>query len=476
MTFSLANVNLVSLLPEIILLISAAGIIFLSGRSGRKIAPAWALAAVIAAGVAGAFLLREGITAGFNGLIIKDRITFLFLTLVDTAAVVTFLISPDSHTGERDCPEYYGLALFAVAGMHFMASGHDFLVIFLGLEILALPLYILVGFKRKEQDGMEGAIKYFLLGSFSSAVFLLGTAFYYGASGTTELSAILKTVAVPSFLFIGLTFILVGIGFKIAAAPFHMWAPDVYEGAPVPVAAYISVLPKIAGFVVLVRIGFAVISQAGKPGTEILSTAIIVIAVASMIIGNLAALKQTGFIRMLAYSGIAQVGYILLGLLAEPGEGMAAVSFYLLVYIFMNLGAFAVAVYVRQPQNGHLQISDFSALGSRKPLLAFALTVFMISLAGLPPTGGFFAKFYIFKAAISAGFLPVVIVAIVMSIISLFYYLKVVMVVYMENETASPEMDSVIAAPRGLMLAFIMIVLLTGILPGNILQLIRGIF
>jgi NADH-quinone oxidoreductase subunit N len=315
---------------------------------------------------------------------------------------------------------------------------------------------------------MEGAVKYFLLGSFSSALFLLGLAFYYGATGTTGLGAVPRSLSSPALLFAGLALVTVGVGFKIAAVPFHMWAPDAYEGGPVPVAAYISVAPKIAAFAVLVRIGLDVTG----PGSDSLTQAVLVMSVASMIVGNLAALRQAGFVRMLAYSGIAQAGTMLIGLLALPGEGRAALSFYLLVYIFMNLGAFAAAVALYRREGGRLQIEDLSGLAARRPLLAFAVAVFMVSLAGLPPTGGFFAKFYLFKAGIEAGYLPVILVALVTTVVSLFYYLRIVAVMYMRDDTGCLEIRTGLPLLAGIIGTVAVLTLLAGILPG---ELIRGI-
>jgi NADH-quinone oxidoreductase subunit N len=355
--------------------------------------------------------------------------------------------------------------------MHIMAAGRDLLVIFLGLEILAMPLYVLVAFEKKLRDGIEGSVKYFLLGSFSSALFLLGLALYYGAVGTTGLAQAAKAPAFQNLLFIGLSFVIVGIGFKIAAVPFHMWAPDAYEGAPVSVAAYISVAPKIAAFAVLLRLAFVLSGS----NSSFFAPVIIFMSAASMIVGNLAALRQSGLVRMLAYSGIAQAGYILIGLLPSSGAG-SALSFYLLVYIFMNLGAFAIIVAVSGGHAGRFQIEDLSGLASRRPFLAFAMAVFMISLAGLPPTGGFLAKFYLFKAGIEAGYLPVILGAIVMTIISLFYYLRSVMVMYMVTEKKDFESHRSSHLLRGVIAAAVVIIFLTGIFAQDILDSIQEVF
>lgn len=472
MAFSIPEINLISVLPELILILGAVGVLFLSSTAGRRAAFSWTGLIITASILLSPVLFSGSGEEGFNGFIVKDGVTLLFLALMDISCLVAVILANDGNSPARDRGEYFSLILFALAGMHIMAAGRDLLVIFLGLEILAMPLYILVGCAKTARDGMEGAVKYFLLGSFSSALFLLGLALFYGAAGTTSLGAVYRGLASPSLLFAGLAFVIVGIGFKIAAVPFHMWAPDAYEGAPVPVAAYISVAPKIAAFAVLVRLGFTFSGIVSSSFTQ----AIIIMSVASMVLGNLAALRQTGFVRMLAYSGIAQAGYMLIGLLAPFGAGGSALSFYLLVYIFMNLGAFAVAVAIIGNNGGRFQIEDLSGLASERPFLAFALAVFMVSLAGLPPTGGFLAKFYLFKAGIEAGYLSVVIVAVVMTIISLFYYLRIVIVMYMGAEKREPQSRGGLLVLRGIIAAMVTIVFLTGILPGDILLTIQHVF
>jgi NADH-quinone oxidoreductase subunit N len=472
MAFSIPDVNLASLLPEIVLLAAAAGVLLFDGRTGRRRAAAVAAAAVAVSLAAIPFLFRGAGMTGFDGLIVKDDVTLVFLALMDLAALGAIALARDGAADTEEGGEIYGLTLFALIGMHLMAASRDLLVLFLGLETLALPLYILVGSDRASRDGMEAAVKYFLLGSFASALFLLGLALYYGATGTAGLAALSRTPARPSLAFAGLALVTAGVGFKIAAVPFHMWAPDAYEGAPVPVAAYISVAPKVAAFAVLLRLGLSL----PGPDPGFWTQAVLAMSAASMIVGNLAALRQRGFVRMLAYSGVAQAGYMLIGLAALPARGGAALTFYLLVYLFMNLGAFAAAVGLERREGGRLQIEDLSGLASRRPLFAFALAVFMVSLAGLPPTGGFFAKFILFKAGIDAGQLPVVLVAVVMTVVSLFYYLRVVAVLYMRDDVHRLEIRP--GAP--LLACFIgaaaVLTLLAGVLPGEFLREILAAF
>ena len=472
MAFSIPDVNLVSLLPEIVLLAAAAGILLFSGEAGRRRAAACATGAVAVSLASTPLLFMGAGMTGFDGLIVKDDATLIFLALMDLAALAAVLLSRDGTAGEQEGGEVYGLALFALIGMHVMAASRDLLVLFLGLETLALPLYVLVGSNRASRDGMEAAVKYFLLGSFASALFLLGLALYYGATGTTGFSALSRPLGQPALAFAGLALVTAGVGFKIAAVPFHMWAPDAYEGAPVPVAAYISVAPKVAAFAVLLRLGLSL----PGPGPAFWTQAVLAMSAASMIVGNLAALRQSGFIRMLAYSGIAQAGTMLIGLAALPAQGGAALTFYLLVYLFMNLGAFAAAVALERREGGRLQIEDLSGLASRRPLFAFALAVFMVSLAGLPPTGGFFAKFTLFKAGIDAGQLPVVLVALAMTVVSLFYYLRVVAVLYMRDDAGRLEIRQGAPLLAGFIGAAALVTLLTGVLPGEFLREILAAF
>jgi NADH-quinone oxidoreductase subunit N len=472
MIFSIPEFNLTSILPELILIAGAAGALFFSSPGFRRAASTYA-SFIIYAAIFIPFLFPGAGPNSFGGLMAKDGITLLFLALMDMTCLFAVILAQGDIRKSRNEGEYYSLILFALAGMHIMAAGRDLLVIFLGLEVMAIPLYILVAFEKRARDGIEGAVKYFLLGSFSSALFLLGLAFYYGAAGTTGLAAASEGLKFQSLLFSGLAFVIVGIGFKIAAAPFHMWAPDAYEGAPLPVAAFISVAPKIAALAVLLRLAYVLSGSLSSFFTPV----IIVLSVSSMIVGNLAALRQSGLVRMLAYSGIAQAGYIMMGLLPPSGAGGAALSFYLLVYIFMNLGAFSVALAVSSDDAGRVSIESLTGLAVRRPALAFAMAVFMVSLAGLPPTGGFLAKFYLFKAGIEAGYLSVVIVAIVTTIISLFYYLRVVMVMFAgEAKQNMKILERMQPLLRTAIAVMVFVVFIMGILPGEMIKLIQNVF
>jgi NADH-quinone oxidoreductase subunit N len=460
------DVNLYCLLPEFILLAGATALLFIRGAGrGKGIFPV-AIWSVIAA-LAAVFYLWDRKVGGFGGLIVKDNGALLFQAMILLTALISFVLAEDFLPDHKNTGEYYSLLLFSLIGMGIMTATGDLLVIFLGIEILSLSLYVLVGFMKIIREGMEGAVKYFLLGSFASALFLLGLALYYGASGTTSLAAFAAPSSAPALMLAGVALMLVGLGFKIAAAPFHMWAPDAYEGAPVCVASFMSVAPKIAVFAVFLRFGTG-ISGAGQ---NLIWTAVIFMSVTSMVIGNFTALRQASVVRMLAYSGIAQAGYILIGLLAIPEGGASAIAFYLAVYIFMNMGAFASLTYLSRRQGKALQIDDLAGLASRHPWHAFALAVFMVSLAGIPPTGGFFAKFYLFKVGIEAGYLSVVLIAIVATIVSFFYYLRIVMVMYM-----TAEVEGMLPMPAGVTLigvviaAIVIVTFLAGVMPDQFLR------
>ncbi len=474
MNFSAPNVNIISFLPEILLLLSGTALLFFRNRAVQgKVIPGIAAAAIILQGLMIPTLWGNNI-AGFNSLIVRDNFSILFQMMVGATALLAIAFS-HCYLKQRKVSEveYYALILYAVVGMNVMIAGRDLLVIFLGMETLSLSLYVLVGFFRDINESMEATVKYFLLGAFSSALFLLGIAFFFGALGATGIDTVMTAIEQSGFnimlLMMAVALLCAGLGFKIASVPFHMWAPDTYEGAPVSIASILSVAPKIAAFAVLLRIVLAV-----SPATpQVTSYTIITMAVASMIIGNITALRQTGLIRMLAYSGIAQVGFMLIGLLSPEQGGSSALTFYLCMYILMNMGAFGVAIVLSVREGKRLQIEDLSGIASQRPFLALIMSIFMISLAGIPPTAGFFAKFYIFKTALEAGYLWIVVVAVIMTVVSLYYYFRVIMVMYMGE--VSERLPS---APAGITVAGVMLgilafaTILFGILPGGFIGMI----
>ena len=455
--------DLTPVIPELI--ISTVASIFLLVELFVKRKTVLACLSIIAAG-ATLYLLPMCYGETFGGMFISDSYSAYFKMIFLINVILTVLISIKYlKREEAETGEYYSLILFATAGMMLMASAKDLIVLYLGLELMALSTYILAGIKRRDIKSNEAAIKYFLLGAFSSALLLYGISLLYGMTGSTDIYAIaafLKNTAVTPVLHVSMILIAVAFSFKIAAAPFHMWAPDVYEGAPTSVSAFMSVGPKAAGFAVFARVfGIAFISLQ-QDWTPIL----IGICILTMAIGNVVALVQTNIKRMLAYSSIAHAGYALLGLIAGPVEGgISAMMVYLLIYAFMNVGAFAIVIMLDKGD----EIKDYAGLSKTHPVAAALMLVFMFSLTGIPPTAGFIGKFNLFVIAINAGYTWLVVVAVVFSAISAYYYLRVVMNMYMKK----PEEDASITMSPGLGLAlFITVVAIfaIGIFPSLVIM------
>ncbi len=345
--------------------------------------------------------------------------------------------------------EFYALLLLAVAGMMLMASAADLIMVFLALEMFSIALYVLVAYRRRSLEGQESALKYFLLGSFSSAFFLYGSALVYGATGELGFEQIAAATAEQgltddSLLVFGLALMLAGLGFKASAAPFHMWTPDVYEGAPTPVTGYMSAATKVAGFAALLR----VVQLAFPP--DVLGywrDALAVLAALSMIVGNLAAVAQTNIKRMLAYSSIAHAGFVLVGVAAGNGQGIAGAMFYLVAYAAMIMGAFAVVILVSRTGERRTSLQSYRGLGRTNPLLAGLLALFLLSLAGIPPLAGFMAKVLVFQAAVDAGLESLVIIAVLASVISAFFYIRVLVLAYMYEPEDEPGEEPARGAP-----------------------------
>ncbi len=384
-------------------------------------------------------------TTAFGGMFVLDAFSVFFKVIFLVSAILTILLSGRYLEIERaKTAEYYALILFAVLGMMFMASAGDFLTFFIALETMALSFYILVGYLKTNRKSNEAALKYFLLGSFSTGMLLYGISLIYGMTGTIYFNAIgaahpvaaLGSTQAPFFL-LGVILVTVGMGFKIAAVPFHMWAPDVYEGAPTPITAFLSTASKAAAFVVLVRIFMLCFAHLGDQWAVLLA----ILAVASMTLGNIAAILQDNIKRMLAYSSVAHAGYALLGLIAAgvgdtPATrewGIQAVILYLFIYMFVNIGAFGMVIMLRREQVVGDRLADFAGLSRRAPLAAFAMLVFMLSLAGIPATAGFVGKWYLFGAVVRADYTWLAVVAVINSAISLYYYARVVVMMYMRD-------------------------------------------
>lgn len=371
-----------------------------------------ALGEVLVMGAAG-----EGVGAMYvrDGLTVVLQVTALLAALLASALGGSYVERAALEAGE-----FYALVLVAALGAMVMAASRDLIMLFLGLETLSIPLYVLAAFARGDRRAQEAGMKYFLLGAFSTAFFLYGIALIFGAAGSTALAAV--AAAPPSLLLrIGMGFLLVGLGFKAAVVPFHAWAPDVYEGAPLPVTAYMAVIAKVGAFAALLRVVPAVLGESRDEWIAVLGA----LSVLTMLLGNFAALLQTGVKRLLAYSSIAHAGFILIGVAAGTAQGAGAVAFYLVAYTLMTLGAFGVILMLERSGEEADQIADLTGLGWRSPALAAAMAVFMVSLAGLPPTAGFVAKFYVFAAALDAGQTALAVIGVLTSVVSAYFYLRV---------------------------------------------------
>jgi NADH-quinone oxidoreductase subunit N len=374
-----------------------------------------------------------------HGLLAVDRFALFFKIVFLVAAAITVLMSGRYLEIERvSAGEYYFLILCATLGMMVMAGGIDLITIFIGLETMAVSFYILAGFIKPSQRSNEAAVKYFLLGAFSLGILLYGMSLMYGLSGTTNLRVMATSFDALSRdprLVLAVILVVAGVGFKIAAVPFHMWAPDVYEGAPTPVTAFLSVGSKAASFAMLIRIFVEGLPSMSADWRLLFW----VLSIVTMTVGNVAAVTQTNVKRMLAYSSIAHAGYVLMGIVAGTARGITATLVYLMIYSFMQLGAFAVVVLLRRSDIAGDELKDFSGLHVRNPFAAFAMLLFMLSLGGIPPTAGFMGKFWLFSAAIDAHYYGLAVIGVLNSAISLYYYIRIVVFMYVKKGVAGTE-------------------------------------
>lgn len=481
------NPNILALLPEIILTVAGVAVMMaepmLKPSSSRKPLGWFAIVATALAGVSAGYQQlaynAHGVILAFSGTLQIDSFSVFFHILLAGIVLVTLLGSlsyfdrPEGHAGE-----YFALILFGTVGMMLMTSSVELLMVFVGLEISSISTYILCGFRKGRATGAESSLKYFLLGSFSTAFFLYGIAMAFGASGSTSIAAIAQALgssanaptATPHLAFLALGMILIGLGFKVSAAPFHVWTPDVYQGAPSPVVGLMSTAPKAAAFAVLLRITFT-----GFPQIEHRWSAMLwIMAALSMTVGNLGALMQTNVKRMLAYSSIAHAGYLLAAFTAFPADGISAACFYTATYAAMNLGAFLVLADIAGPGEHTRSIADYTGAALRRPVLGALLAFFLLSLIGIPFTGGFFGKFYVFSAALHAHRNWLSIIGLLNSGLACFYYLRLLVALY----TRHPEEGgnrrvqyTRLPFPAGLAVAATALAtLVLGILPGHILH------
>ncbi|MCP4425389.1 MAG: NADH-quinone oxidoreductase subunit N [Chloroflexi bacterium] len=469
MTFQVPTINMLLIAPPVI--VAGWGMLmmlielFISDETQeqwKKMVPGLTMVGLILAFIqavglwgfeGGTFILANG-----HPMIVVDNFaTFLNATFLLTG-FLTVLLSVDflRRTG-LDRPEFYMLMLFSISGMMLMGMANDLILIFLALELLSIPLYIMSGLAWPRTDSEESAMKYFLLGAFSSGFLVYGIALTYGATGTTQLPGILTNIADGGTLGLaGAALMLVGFAFKVAAVPFHMWTPDVYEGAPTAVTAFMSVGAKVGGFAAMLRIFVTALPEIG----DTWAPAIAIIAALTLIVGNVVALVQSNIKRMLAYSSIAHAGYILMAVAATPvvPEGVSAALFYMLAYLFTNMGAFAIVIAVERKTNEGVMLDDYKGLAKRSPWLAFAMAYFMISLTGVPPTGGFSGKFYVFHSVLKADLTWLAVVGVITSAISGYYYLRVVYTMFMQDG------EGEVARSDGLSLAVGLTVLATAVL------------
>ena len=465
-----AGVEYVRILPELVLSIFGMLIMvldpLLDERASQKTLGGIGLLGALAA-IAASFYQVGHPGIGFWGMVNVDSFSVFFHVLITTITVVVILASYEYMTVQQiRAGEYYALILFGAVGMCLMSSAVELVLIFIALEISSISTYILAGFRRRAAISSEASVKYFLLGSFATAFFLYGVALMFGATGSTSIPAIsqvLRAGNVSVLAYAAVALMFVGLGFKVAAAPFHVWTPDVYEGAPAPVVGFMSTGPKAAVFAVLLRIVF----EAHAPG----SLGFIWVAAAlSMIIGNVAALVQNNIKRLLAYSSIAHAGYLLMAFAALPENGIAAAMFYAASYAAMNIGAFAVISHFAGAGERYVTLEDYSGLGRRSPLLAATLTIFLLSLIGIPITGGFFAKFYVFSAALQAHLTGLVIVGVLNSAIGAYYYLRIIVAMYMKEPREDAPVTPVPAALGVALAVSIAATIYLGVLPGRILD------
>jgi NADH-quinone oxidoreductase subunit N len=460
----------IRILPEIVLSIFGMVIMVLDPlmdeRRSQKTLGTIALVGSLAALAATLFQSRfPGL--GFGNMVRVDSFSVFFHFLVAAVAAVVILTSYDymEVQGIR-VGEYYALVLFGAVGMSLMSSAMELVLIFIALEISSISTYILAGFRRRAAISSESSVKYFLLGSFATAFFLYGVALMFGATGSTSITVIgdvLRSGHIPLLAYVGVALMFVGLGFKVAAAPFHVWTPDVYEGAPSPVVGFMSTAPKAAVFAVLLRIMF----EADAPGRVAL---IWVVAALSMTLGNIGALVQDNVKRLLAYSSIAHAGYLLVAFAALPNNGIPAAMFYTASYAAMNIGAFAVISHIGGKDERYVTLEDYEGLGRRSPMLAATLTIFLLSLIGIPITGGFFAKFYVFSAALQANLVGLVIIGVLNSAVASYYYLRLIIVMYMRE---AREEVPVAPVPFGLGTALAISLAATiylGVLPGRVID------
>jgi NADH-quinone oxidoreductase subunit N len=470
-----SSMDMARFLPELILTIAGTLLMVLDPVIHRRSSSLFGHLSILAllAGIGGALYGYAHQGPAFGGLLMVDGFATFFNVLVMVVGILTvlpayrFLEREGAETGE-----FHALLLFSVAGQCIMASANELIIIFIGLEISSIASYVMAGYLRDDKRANEAALKYFLLGSFATAFFLYGVALIYGATGTINLSAVRGVILGPSapapvFIGVAAAIMFVGLAFKVSAAPFQIWAPDVYQGAPTPVSAFLSAGPKAAAFAVFLRIFMTAFEPIAVGWVPL----VWICALLSMTVGNFAALLQTNVKRMLAYSSIAHAGYVLVALTAQSDVGTAAAMFYLAGYAFMNVGAFAVVSHLSGRGEKYQDIESFKGLAQKQPLTAAMLTIFLLSLIGVPLTGGFFGKFYIFKAALESHLVWLTVLGLLNSAVAAYYYLRILVMMYMHEPGEAVSDIEPLTPSLGLALILPALgTLFLGIFPGWVLD------
>lgn len=485
----MSTINLSAVVPEMILTLFALAILLMQSFGNGRFKDYYGLVCLI--GVLAAITLvmtrpssfdLRSVEYSFSGMWVVDNFARFFKLIFLVGTGLTILISIKYIENEAiQYGEYFALVLFATIGMMIMASGAELITIFMGLELLSMSLYVLAGYTRTRMISNESALKYFLLGSFATCFLLYGIALIYGSTGTTEIKAISKSIATAGLqgptLVVGMALLVIGFGFKTASVPFHMWTPDVYEGAPAPITAFMSAGPKAAAFAAFVRIFMEALPSLQGQWTVL----IWIMAVLTMSVGNVIALVQDNIKRMLAYSSIAHAGYVLVAFLSAGELGITSILYYMLAYTFMNIGAFAIITVLAGKGEERVRLEDYRGLGFKHPFAAIAMSLFLFSLAGIPPTGGFMGKFYIFSAAIREGYIGLAIIGVINSVVSVYYYLRVTVAMYMQDAITTTEGEGTAALifSPALVLAILISaygVLSLGLFPSTYVGLVKQSF
>ncbi|MGI8735389.1 MAG: NADH-quinone oxidoreductase subunit N [Pyrinomonadaceae bacterium] len=500
------DISFALIAPELIVCI--VGVVVMLVDAFARPTQRWITGSISLTGLAAAALSAvwlslswTGDSQAFNGMIVLDELRLGFTIVFLVVSALTILISMVWVESEKlPAGEFHSLLMFATAGMMFMASAGDLVIVFLGLEILSIATYVMAGFRRTDVRSNESSLKYFILGSLASAFLLYGIALIYGATatagglpGTTNIAEIARRLnesQYPPLLFAGAAMMLVGFGFKIATAPFHIWTPDVYEGAPTPVTAFMAAGPKAAGFASFLRVFVFAFPFVIATGPQTIAgeihhawlAALVLLAILTMTVGNVVAIVQNNVKRMLAYSSIAHAGYALVGFVAagaaadldHRNAAIAAVIFYLLTYALMNLGAFAVVQLIARAGDRRTEVDDYNGIGFQSPVLAFSLTLFLLSLLGMPLTAGFMGKIMVFRAALDEGYYRLVVIGVLNTAISAYYYLRLIIVMFFRERTTAwvnPPIPASIAIALVITLAG---VLYLGLFPGRVINALQS--